>query len=168
MTLQISRIHDLANEQMAREYGPLKNSTGNPTHKSSQNHHMRGSKSRPTLTLRDADHEAKRIKRIHHWTASEKQDLVDIISMFCVNHTSDSKIDWGKIYIQFLKKFDWVEGVSKDTLKTCYYKYIKNIILTGGNDGSNDKAIGAGTVWGKQEQYMESNGMVPMKKQKHQ
>jgi hypothetical protein len=99
---------------------------------------MRGSKSHPTLTLRDAVHEAKRIKRIHHWTASEKQDLVDIVSMFCVNHTKYSKIDWGNIYIQFLKKYDWVEGVSKDTLKTCYYKHTKNMNSTGGDDGSND------------------------------
>jgi hypothetical protein len=52
-------IRNLANEQMAREYGPLKNSTFNPTHKSSQNHEMRGSKSRPTLTLHDAIYEAK-------------------------------------------------------------------------------------------------------------
>jgi hypothetical protein len=51
---------------------------------------------------------------------------------------SDSKIDWGNNYKQFLKKYDWVEGVSKDTLKTCYYKHMKKNISTGGDDGSND------------------------------
>lgn len=52
-------IRDTADEQIRRDYGPLKNSTGNPTHKSSQNIEMRGTKSRPTLTERSFSHEPK-------------------------------------------------------------------------------------------------------------
>jgi hypothetical protein len=37
---------------------------------------------------------------------------------------------------------------------------MKKIISTGGDDGSNDKAIEAGNETDKQEEYMESSGMV--------
>jgi len=73
-------IRTTADEQMRRDYGPLKNSTGVTSHKSIQNMEMRGNKSRPGLTKIDIDREPKRIKNNHFWSDSERQTIVEIVS----------------------------------------------------------------------------------------
>ena len=108
-------IRDTADEQIARDYGPLKNSTGVVSHKSSQNKEYHGNSSRPTLTLRNFNQQAKRVKYNHQWNQLEQQDLLEIAM-----RVSGKKIDWGSVHKKFIDKHEWAADVTKDALKQVY------------------------------------------------
>jgi hypothetical protein len=118
-------IRMTADEQMRRDYGPLKNSTGITAHKSTQNIEMRGSKSRPGLTVRDIDLDPKRMKANNHfWTNNEKQTLVDIAASTAENLSKET-IDWRRVYSLLSEKYDWVEFMEIAAVKSIYYQHIK-------------------------------------------
>jgi hypothetical protein len=117
-------IRMTADEQIRRDYGPLKNSTGTTSHKSSQNMEIRGSKSRPGLTIRDFDRNPKRIKMNHFWTDIEKQTLVEIVSA-SAESLSKNTLDWRRVYSMLREKYDWAEFMEIATVKSIYYQHLK-------------------------------------------
>jgi hypothetical protein len=109
-------INDSADEQMARDYGPLKNACGNPSHKSSQNKENRGSSSRPSLTLRDYNRHPKRRKINHIWKKCEDGYLEKLVDEYFLNFP-DKIIDWGAIHDQFCGIYKWATEMTTNAFK---------------------------------------------------
>lgn len=119
-------IRDSADEQNRRDFGPLKNSTGNPTHKSSQNPELRGTKARPSLTERNCDHEAKRMKSgNHYWTEDEKASLLEIVKGCTVGQGSDSKVNWKQVHLLFCEKHSWAQSLVPYSLRSQLFNWKK-------------------------------------------